>query len=91
MRVAGHCHVTFEGLASDELLFLLDQRGVCASAASSCASGAGQVSHVLAAMGVEESGRGVRCASRWVTTTTETEVDALIAAVSSVVYHLRQS
>ena len=39
-RVPGTVHVTFEGLASDEILFLLDQAGVCASAAASCSSGA---------------------------------------------------
>ena len=50
--VPGTVHVTFEGLASDEMLFLLDQDGVCASAASSCSSGAAVSSHVLAAMGV---------------------------------------
>lgn len=51
-RLPGHVHVTVDGAASDELLFLLDVAGVCASAASSCASGAGTPSHVLAAMGV---------------------------------------
>lgn len=49
----GHVHLTVAGVASDELLFLLDQAGVCASAASSCSSGAGVASHVLAAMGVD--------------------------------------
>jgi cysteine desulfurase len=52
-RLPGHCHVTVEGVASDELLFLLDQAGVCASAASSCSSGAAVASHVLAAMGMD--------------------------------------
>jgi cysteine desulfurase len=58
-KLPGHVHVTVAGLASDEILFLLDQAGVCASAASSCASGAGTASHVLAAMGVApERARG---------------------------------
>jgi len=30
LRVSGTVHVTFDDLASDELLFLLDQEGVCA-------------------------------------------------------------
>ncbi len=51
-RLPGHVHLTVTDVVSDELLFLLDQAGVCASAASSCASGAGEPSHVLAAMGV---------------------------------------
>ena len=51
-RLPGHVHLTVEGVSSDEMLFLLDQAGVCASAASSCSSGAVIASHVLAAMGV---------------------------------------
>ena len=43
------------------LLFLLDEAGVCASAASACASGAQQASHVLAAMGVPPSAPAGRC------------------------------
>lgn len=50
--VPGIAHVCFEGVESEALLFLLDRAGVCASAASACASGALAGSHVLAAMGV---------------------------------------
>jgi len=88
-RVPGTVHVTFEGLASDELLFLLDQEGVCASAAASCSSGAATQSHVLAAMGVApERARGsVRFSMG--AETTQYDVDALIGILSSVVYRLR--
>jgi cysteine desulfurase len=51
-KVAGSAHVCIDGIESEALLFLLDEEGVCASAASSCASGAMDPSHVLAAMGV---------------------------------------
>jgi cysteine desulfurase len=51
-KVPGSAHVCIEGMESEALLFLLDRAGVCASAASSCASGAMDPSHVLAAMGV---------------------------------------
>jgi cysteine desulfurase len=87
-RVPGTVHVTFEGLASDELLFLLDQAGVCASAAASCSSGASTQSHVLAAMGVApERARGsIRFSMGG--ETTDDDIDALIGALSSVVYQL---
>lgn len=49
---AGFANVCFEGVQSEALLFLLDEVGVRASAASSCSSGAQDPSHVLAAMGV---------------------------------------
>jgi len=54
-KVAGSAHVCITGIESEALLFLLDEADVCASAASACASGAMEPSHVLAAMGVDRS------------------------------------
>ncbi len=88
LRVPGTVHVTFEGLASDELLFLLDQEGVRASAAASCSSGAADPSHVLAAMGISrERARGSLRLSMGGETTSD-EVDAVIAILSRVVHSL---
>lgn len=50
--VAGIAHVCFPGIEAEALLYLLDQEGIRASAASSCSSGAQDPSHVLAAMGI---------------------------------------
>lgn len=50
--VPGIAHLCIEGVENEALLFLLDEAGLCASAASACASGAMEPSHVLAAMGV---------------------------------------
>ncbi len=87
-RVPGTVHLTFEGLASDEILFLLDQAGVCASAAASCSSGAESSSHVLAAMGVApERARGSLRLSMGAETTDE-DVDAVIGALGAVVRRL---
>ncbi len=52
-KVAGSAHMCFAGVDSESLLFLVDDAGVCASAASACASGAMEPSHVLAAMGTD--------------------------------------
>lgn len=52
-KVAGSAHVCILGVESEALLYLLDEADVCASAASACASGAMEPSHVLAAMGVD--------------------------------------
>lgn len=58
-KVAGSAHVCIDGIENEALLYLLDEAGVCASAASACASGAMEPSHVLAAMGVPtERARG---------------------------------
>jgi cysteine desulfurase len=85
----GTVHATFEGIASDELLFLLDHEGVCASAASSCSSGAAGPSHVLAAMGVTpERARGSLRLTMGHETSRE-DVDAVVAALTRVVRRLR--
>ena len=51
-KVAGSCHVSIPGVEAEVLLMALDQLGIYAAAGSSCASGATEPSHVLAAMGV---------------------------------------
>jgi cysteine desulfurase len=53
LKVAGNCHLCFDGIESEALLVLLDDAGVCASAGSACASGAMDPSHVLVAMGID--------------------------------------
>src|SRR5207249_6292530 len=51
-KIAGNCHLRFDGIESEALLVLLDEAGVCASAGSACASGAMAPSHALTAMGI---------------------------------------
>jgi cysteine desulfurase len=89
-RIAGSAHVCFEGVESEALLFLLDRAGICASAASACASGAMDPSHVLAAMGVpkELAGGAIRFSLGW--STTATEIDHALEAVPSAVRQLRR-
>ena len=84
--VPGVAHLCIGGVESEALLFLLDEAGVCASAASACASGAIETSHVLRAMGVDQ--RHARGALRLSLghTTTQADIEhaarAIIAAVS---------
>ena len=54
-RTPAIAHVCFDGIESEALLFLLERDGVSASAGASCASGAQEPSHVLAAMGVDRA------------------------------------
>lgn len=89
-RVPGSAHVMFEGVDSESLLFVLDQAGVCASAASACASGAMEPSHVLAAMGVDRTLAAGALRLTLGPTTTEAEIDRGAAAVIEAVSTLRQ-
>jgi cysteine desulfurase len=88
-RVAGSCSFVLEGVESEALLVLLDRAGVCASAASACASGAQQRSHVLAAMGVPDalSAGALRLSLGWCST--DADVDAALDVVPAAVAQLR--
>jgi cysteine desulfurase len=82
-KLVNNCHVAFPGVEAEALLLLLDRDGVCASAGSSCASGALEPSHVLAAMGlpVELARSSVRLTLGW--PTTEAEVDEAVAVITA--------
>ena len=52
-RLVQHAHLRIPGIAAETLLIRADQGGLAASAGSACHSGAVEVSHVLAAMGMD--------------------------------------
>jgi len=85
----GHLHLCLAGIEREELLVALSERGVCASGGSSCASGALEPSHVLAAMGVPDS--LARGAVRFTLghDTTGADIDRALAVVPGVVAALR--
>ena len=86
----GVAHLCFPGVENEALLFLLDQEGICASAASACASGAMEPSHVLAAMGIDAvTARGALRLSLG-HTTTDADIDKAVTSVSAAVTRLLQ-
>ena len=86
----GCCHLCFEDIESEALLFLLEEQGVLASAAASCASGAQDPSHVLAAIGVpRELARGSLRLSLG-PTTTDDDVDHALTVLPAAVDRLRR-
>jgi len=89
-KTANICHVCFEGIESEALLFLLEKADIMASAASSCASGAMEPSHVLEAMGFD---RALAFGSLRLSlgySSTEADVDAVLAALPPAVERLRE-
>jgi cysteine desulfurase len=88
--VAGSCHLLVPGVDQEELLLLIDEAGVCASAGAACASGAVEPSHVLLALGlrVAEARTGIRFSLGH--TTTEADVDAALAVIPKAVEQLRR-
>ena len=88
-RVPGVVHMCFPGVENEALLFLLDESDVCASAASACASGAMEPSHVLAAMGVERALAHGALRMSIGHTTTDADIDRAIEVVVAAVQRLR--
>lgn len=74
-------NATFPGLRAQDLLFLLDQRGIQASVGSACRAGVHQPSMVLQAMGrtEQEASETLRFSMGW--STTDAEVDELLDGV----------
>jgi len=81
LAVPGICHLTVHGRESEEVLVALEHGGVMAAAASSCASGALQPSHVLTAMGRsrEQAGGALRLSMAFCTT--QDEIDRAVATI----------
>ena len=88
-KVAGSAHVCIAGIESEALLYLLDEAEVCASAASACASGAMERSHVLAAMGVEHDWAGGALRMSLGHTSTSADVDRAVDVIVDAVTRLR--
>jgi len=89
-KVAGSAHMCFDGIESESLLYLLDEAEVCASAASACASGAMEPSHVLDGMGVPRSRAQGALRMSLGHTTTDADVDRAIEVVAGSVAQLRR-
>ncbi len=88
-RIDAICNLGVEGVEAEELLVVLDELGVCASAGSACASGALEPSHVLVAMGLSRD--QARCHVRLSLghTTTAEDVEAALVAFPKAVERLR--
>jgi cysteine desulfurase len=88
-RIEAICNLGVEDVEAEELLVVLDELGVCASAGSACASGAIEPSHVLLAMGLSpaEAKRHVRLSLGHATTSAD--IEAALVAFPEAVERLR--
>jgi cysteine desulfurase len=90
-RLPGNAHLLVPGCEGDSLLYLLDAAGVECSTGSACQAGVPQPSHVLLAMGIPES--SARGALRLTLghTSTDADVDAVLAALPAAVERARRA
>ena len=89
-RLSGNVHICIEGIEAESLLLLLDQKGICASAGSACASGSVEPSHVLLALGKShvEAYSGLRLSFE--EDLKEKELEFTVAAIREGVERLRR-
>ena len=88
-RLPGNVHICLPGVEGESVLLLLDQKGICASSGSACASGSLEPSHVLLAIGKshEEAYSGLRLSLE--ETLTEEELEYTVRAIKEAVEKLR--
>jgi cysteine desulfurase len=90
-RLPGNAHLEFPGCEGDSLLMLLDARGIECSTGSACDAGVPQASHVLLAMGSSEEFARSSLRFSLGHTSSQADVDALVAAIGPVVERARNA
>lgn len=85
-RLPGNANVSFEGANASEIIFKLDEKGICVSSGSACSSGNSEPSHVLKAIGVPE--KYLNCAIRTTFGDNNTfeEIDYFIKVLKTIIF-----
>ncbi|MCX6433542.1 MAG: cysteine desulfurase family protein [Actinobacteria bacterium] len=90
-RLPGNVHFSFPGCEGDLLLMLLDAAGIDCSTGSACTAGIPEPSHVLLAMGVNESLSRSSLRFSLGEATTPAEIAAVVAALPGAVERARRA
>ncbi len=89
-RLPGNINFCFEGIDGESLIYLLDNKGICASSGSACTSGSLDPSHVLLAIGRERDTARGSLRLTISPETTEEEADYIVNTVKDTVAKLRE-
>jgi cysteine desulfurase len=90
-RLPGNAHFSFPGCEGDALLMLLDANGIACSTGSACTAGVAEPSHVLLAMGADDSRARGSLRFSLGHTSTQDDVDALAVVIGEVVDRARRA
>jgi cysteine desulfurase len=90
-RLPGNAHFSFPGCEGDALLMLLDANGIACSTGSACTAGVAEPSHVLLAMGADDSRARASIRFSLGHTSTKRDVDALALVIGEVVDRARRA
>lgn len=88
-RLPGNAHFSFPDCEGDALLMLLDARGIECSTGSACSAGVARPSHVLLALGHDESRARSSLRFSLGHTSVGSDVDALAESIAPVVERAR--
>lgn len=91
LRVANTTNIILPGVSAETQMMAMDLEGIAASSGSACSSGTFKPSHVLAAMGFDESSAraALRFSTGWATTIAD--VEDTIAAYGRMVARVRKN
>jgi cysteine desulfurase len=90
-RLPGNLHASFPGCEGDLLLMLLDAAGVDCSTGSACTAGIPEPSHVLMAMGVDDTLARASLRFSLGETSDRSDIDAAVAALPAAVERARRA
>ncbi len=88
-RLPGNSNISFEGVNGSNLLYELDNVGICASSGSACNSKETKPSHVLSAIGLDEKEAKSALRVTFGEFNTKEEVDYLVKNLETAVKKLR--
>ena len=84
-RLPGNVNISFENVDASELLFKLDEVGICASAGSACSTSNPMPSHVLTAIGIDKDLIGGTLRLSFGRDNTKEDIDYLIDRLNELV------
>ena len=90
-RLPGNAHFSFPGCEGDALLMLLDANGIACSTGSACTAGVAEPSHVLLAMGADDSRARGSLRFSLGHTSAQPDVDALGQVIHEIVARARRA
>src|SRR6266700_2734976 len=90
-RLPGNAHFSFPGCEGDALLMLLDANGIACSTGSACTAGVAEPSHVLLAMGSDDSRARGSLRFSLGHTSTKRDIDALGLVIREAVDRARRA
>jgi cysteine desulfurase len=91
LRLPGNAHFSFPGCEGDALLMLLDAQAIACSTGSACTAGVAEPSHVLLAMGADDSRARGSLRFSLGHTSTQADVDALGAVIGEAADRARRA